>query len=150
MKKKRNPRINFEVTKDEKARIKKLAKKHHRTVSNLLRYLVLFEARKGEKWTISALNAESCYLQAQVCATSTITCSAWSVLYRLRFIRLSLRRTKKKRLKMNKWIKLLVSLAAVLGMMVGLWGCMITSGCLQINGLAIIITGGFILLWSKD
>jgi len=47
MKKKRNPRINFEVTAEEKARIKKLAKKHNRTVSNLLRYLVLFEDKRG-------------------------------------------------------------------------------------------------------
>lgn len=48
MKRKRNPVVKFEVRKEEKEKIKKFAKKHNRTVSNLLRHLVMFEVKKGE------------------------------------------------------------------------------------------------------
>jgi len=46
-KRKRNPRINFEVTKEEKKEIKKFAEKHNRTMSNLLRHLMIYEIKKG-------------------------------------------------------------------------------------------------------
>lgn len=49
MRRKRNPVVKFEMRGDEKEQLKKHAKRHNRTVSNLMRYLAIFELKKGKK-----------------------------------------------------------------------------------------------------
>ena len=49
-----------------------------------------------------------------------------------------------------KIIKRIGEIITLSGMGLGLYGAMTTTGWIQLDGIALILSGGFLLLWFKD